>query len=76
MVIGKLKFIDEFYVNENVIVIDVGILFFEGKIIGDVDFDKVIDKCKFLILVLGGVGVLIIIFLIKNVCEVLREDEY
>ncbi|OOM09194.1 bifunctional methylenetetrahydrofolate dehydrogenase/methenyltetrahydrofolate cyclohydrolase [Clostridium saccharobutylicum] len=74
--IGKPKFIDESYVNENAIVIDVGTSSFEGKITGDVDFDKVIDKCKFLTPVPGGVGALTTTLLIKNACEALREDEY
>ncbi|AGX43659.1 bifunctional methylenetetrahydrofolate dehydrogenase/methenyltetrahydrofolate cyclohydrolase [Clostridium saccharobutylicum] len=74
--IGKPKFIDESYVNENAIVIDVGTSSFEGKITGDVDFDKVIDKCKFLTPVPGGVGALTTTLLIKNACEALKEDEY
>ncbi len=74
--IGRPKFIDETYVNKDGIVIDVGTSSFEGKITGDVDFDRVIDKCKFLTPVPGGVGSLTTTLLIKNVCEALKEDEY
>ncbi|EKQ58213.1 MULTISPECIES: bifunctional methylenetetrahydrofolate dehydrogenase/methenyltetrahydrofolate cyclohydrolase [unclassified Clostridium] len=74
--IGRPKFIDETYVNENAIVIDVGTSSFEGKITGDVDFDKVIDKCKFLTPVPGGVGSLTTTLLIRNACEALKENEY
>ncbi|OOM80012.1 bifunctional methylenetetrahydrofolate dehydrogenase/methenyltetrahydrofolate cyclohydrolase [Clostridium sp. BL-8] len=74
--IGRPKFIDETYVNENSIVIDVGTSSFEGKITGDVDFDKVINKCKFLTPVPGGVGALTTTLLIENACEALREDEH
>ena len=74
--IGRPKFIDETYVNEDAIVIDVGTSSFEGKITGDVDFDKVIDKCKFLTPVPGGVGALTTTLLIKNACEALEENEY
>jgi methylenetetrahydrofolate dehydrogenase (NADP+)/methenyltetrahydrofolate cyclohydrolase len=74
--IGRPKFIDETYVNENSIVIDVGTSSFEGKITGDVDFDKVIDKCKFLTPVPGGVGSLTTTLLIKNSCDALKENEY
>lgn len=74
--IGRPKFIDETYVNEDTIVIDVGTSSFEGKITGDVDFDKVIDKCKFLTPVPGGVGALTTTLLIKNACEALKENEY
>ncbi|WP_294376311.1 bifunctional methylenetetrahydrofolate dehydrogenase/methenyltetrahydrofolate cyclohydrolase [uncultured Clostridium sp.] len=73
--IGKPKFIDESYVNENAIVIDVGTSRFEGKITGDVDFDKVIDKCAYLTPVPGGVGALTTTLLIKNACEALKENE-
>lgn len=74
--IGRPKFIDESYVNEDAVVIDVGTSSFEGKITGDVDFDKVIDKCKFLTPVPGGVGSLTTTLLIKNACEALKENEY
>ena len=74
--IGRPKFIDESYVNEDAIVIDVGTSSFEGKITGDVDFDKVIDKCKFLTPVPGGVGALTTTLLIKNACEALEANEY
>jgi len=74
--IGRPKFIDETYVNEDAIVIDVGTSSFEGKITGDVDFDKVIDKCKFLTPVPGGVGALTTTLLIKNACEALEQNEY
>lgn len=73
--IGKPKFIDDTYVNENAIVIDVGTSRFEGKITGDVDFDKVIDKCRALTPVPGGVGALTTTLLIKNACEALKKYE-
>ena len=73
--IGRPKFIDETYVNENAVVIDVGTSRFEGKITGDVDFDKVIDKCKAITPVPGGVGALTTTLLIKNACEALKKDE-
>ena len=73
--IGRPKFIDDTYVNENAVVIDVGTSRFEGKITGDVDFDKVIDKCKAITPVPGGVGALTTTLLIKNACEALKKDE-
>ena len=74
--IGRPKFIDETYVNKDAIVIDVGTSSFDGKITGDVDFDRVINECKFLTPVPGGVGALTTTLLIKNACEALKEDEY
>jgi len=74
--IGRPKFIDETYVNEDAIVIDVGTSSFEGKITGDVDFDKVINKCRFLTPVPGGVVSLTTTLLMKNACEALSQNEY
>ncbi|WP_294156673.1 bifunctional methylenetetrahydrofolate dehydrogenase/methenyltetrahydrofolate cyclohydrolase [uncultured Clostridium sp.] len=73
--IGRPKLIDESYVKEDAVVIDVGTSRFEGKITGDVDFDKVIDNCSALTPVPGGVGALTTTLLIKNACEALKEDE-
>ncbi|MBN1068363.1 bifunctional methylenetetrahydrofolate dehydrogenase/methenyltetrahydrofolate cyclohydrolase [Clostridium botulinum] len=73
--IGKPKFIDEEYIKENAIVIDVGTSSFEGKITGDVNFDKVIDRASFVTPVPGGVGALTTTLLIKNSCEALKEYE-
>lgn len=67
--IGRPKFIDESYVKEGAIVIDVGTSSFEGKITGDVDFEKVIDKAAYVTPVPGGVGALTTTLLIKNACE-------
>ena len=73
--IGKAKFIDDSYIKEDAIVIDVGTNSVEGKITGDVDFEKVIDKAAFVTPVPGGVGALTTTLLIKNVCEALEKYE-
>ena len=73
--IGKAKFIDDSYVKDGVIVIDVGTNSVEGKITGDVDFEKVINKAAFVTPVPGGVGALTTTLLMKNVCEALEKYE-
>ena len=73
--IGKPKFLDETYVKEGAIVIDVGTSRFEGKITGDVDFDKVIEKASYLTPVPGGVGALTTTLLVKNACEAYKNHE-
>lgn len=73
--IGRAKFLTEEYVNENSIVIDVGTSSVDGKIVGDVDFDKVESKVSMITKVPGGVGALTTTLLIKNSCEALEYYE-
>ncbi len=70
--IGKPKFIDDSYIKDGAIVIDVGTSNVDGKITGDVDFDKVIEKSSMLTTVPGGVGALTTVLLFKNLCEGLK----
>ena len=64
--IGKPKFIDENYVKEGAVVVDVGINRVEGKILGDVDYENVKDKCSYITPVPGGVGPLTVACLMEN----------
>ena len=73
--IGKAMFIDDSYIKEDAIVIDVGTNSVNGKITGDVDFEKVINKASYITPVPGGVGALTTTLLMKNVCEAIREYE-
>ena len=73
--IGKAKFVDESFVKDGAIVIDVGTNSVEGKITGDVDFDKVIDVASFVTPVPGGVGALTTTLLMKNACEAKEKYE-
>lgn len=73
--IGKAKFVDESFVKSGAIVIDVGTNSVEGKITGDVDFDKVIDLASFVTPVPGGVGALTTTLLMKNACEAIEKYE-
>lgn len=55
--LGRAKYFDEGYFNENSVIIDVGIsLDKDGNISGDVDFDNVNTKVKSITPVPGGVG--------------------
>lgn len=71
--IGKPKFIDDSYIKEGAIVIDVGTTSVDGKITGDVDFEKVEPKASFITKVPGGVGALTTVLLFKNLCEGLEK---
>ena len=73
--IGKPKFVDESYVKDGAIVIDVGTSSVEGRITGDLDFEKVIEKASYVTPVPGGVGALTTTLLLKNACEALKKNE-
>ena len=65
--IGRTKFISEEHVKEGAVVIDVGMNRDEnGKLCGDVDFEKVKDKASAITPVPGGVGPMTITMLLKN----------
>ncbi len=65
--IGKAKFVDASFVKDGAIVIDVGMNRDEnGKLCGDVDFEKVKDKASFITPVPGGVGPMTIATLMRN----------
>jgi len=68
--IGKPKFVDETYVKDGAVIIDVGINRDENnKLCGDVDFDRVVDKVSAITPVPGGVGPMTIAMLMNNCVE-------
>ena len=68
--IGRPKFFDDSYVKEGAVVIDVGIHRMEnGKLCGDVDYDKVVSKVAAITPVPGGVGPMTIAMLMNNCVE-------
>ena len=65
--VGKPKFVKADMVKPGAVVIDVGIhRMDDGKLCGDVDFDKVRDKASMITPVPGGVGPMTIAMLMKN----------
>lgn len=53
-------------IKEGAIVIDVAITRHDGKLAGDADFDKIIEKASFATPVPGGVGPMTVAMLLKN----------
>ena len=53
-------------IKEGSIVIDVAISRFEGKLVGDCDYEKIIEKASFVTPVPGGVGPMTVAMLLKN----------
>ncbi len=65
--VGKPKFVKADMVKQGAVVIDVGIhRMDDGKLCGDVDFDKVKEKASMITPVPGGVGPMTIAMLMKN----------
>lgn len=56
--IGRAKYVNPNFVNENMFVVDVGINFLDNKICGDVDFEAVYDKVRAISKVPKGVGLI------------------
>ena len=71
--IGRAKFVTADMVKEGAVVIDVGMDRDEnGKLCGDVDFDKVEKKAGYITPVPGGVGPMTITMLMKNTITAAR----
>ena len=71
--LGKAEFVTASMVKEGVVIIDVGITRIKSnktksgwKLLGDVDFKGVKNKCNFITPVPGGVGPMTIAMLLKN----------
>lgn len=70
--VGKPKFITQDMVKEGAVVIDVGINRVEDRLVGDVDFEGVVDKASAITPVPGGVGPMTVAMLIKNLVTAYR----
>jgi len=68
--IGKPAFVTPGMVKEGAVVIDVGINRLpNGKLVGDVDFDRVKERASWITPVPGGVGPMTIAMLLQNTLE-------
>ncbi len=73
--IGKPKFVTKDMIKENAVVIDVGINRDENnKIVGDVDFNEVVQIASYITPVPGGVGPMTIAMLMNNVIKAAKEQ--
>ncbi len=65
--VGKVNLITEDMVKDGAIIIDIGVSRLDnGKLVGDVDFENVKDKCSYITPSPGGVGPMTIAMLLKN----------
>ena len=73
--VGKAGIIKGDWIKEGAIVIDVGINRVDGKIVGDVEFDKAAEKASYITPVPGGVGPLTVTILMRNVVEAFKLQQ-
>ena len=78
--VGRPHFLTDAHISEGTVIIDVGINRLEDenskkgyKLVGDVDFDNVVDKCKAITPVPGGVGPMTIAMLISNTIKACKR---
>ncbi|MCK5320300.1 bifunctional 5,10-methylenetetrahydrofolate dehydrogenase/5,10-methenyltetrahydrofolate cyclohydrolase [Candidatus Parcubacteria bacterium] len=71
--VGKAQFIKKDMIKKDAVIIDIGITREQGKIYGDVDFDDVKERAKFITPVPGGVGPITIAMLFENVLELYKK---
>lgn len=69
MAIGEAEFLKKEYIKQGVILIDVGINFKDGKIVGDIDFEDIKEKAKACTPVPGGIGTVTNAVLIDNIIK-------
>lgn len=72
--VGKPHIVTRDMVSYGAVVIDAGVSRDEnGKVIGDCDYDDLVDKCSFITPCTGGVGVMTRLSLLENVVESFKK---
>ena len=66
---GVPKILKDDMIKEGVIIIDVGINFVDGILVGDADFDNLKNKASYITPVPGGVGPMTVSMLLKQTIE-------
>lgn len=72
--VGKPHIVTKDMVKEGAIVVDVGINRVDGKIIGDVDTEEVMNVASKITPVPGGVGLTTVLSLLENVVQASKEQ--
>lgn len=72
---GVAKFVKADMVKDGAIIIDVGINRTEEGLFGDVDFENVAPKCKWITPVPGGVGPMTVAILFKNTLSAFKRNK-
>lgn len=73
--IGQAEFFDHTFVNPGAVVVDVGINFKDGKMVGDVNFNDVREVVSAITPVPGGVGPMTVAMLLYNTVEAYKQQK-
>lgn len=73
--IGKPKFLKKQSVKKNALVIDAGTSVVDEKIVGDVDFDQVVNQARAITPVPNGVGRLTVAMIFSNLVALINQRE-
>jgi methylenetetrahydrofolate dehydrogenase (NADP+)/methenyltetrahydrofolate cyclohydrolase len=72
--IGKAKMVGAAYVKPGAVIVDFGVNFVDGKMVGDVDFEAVKEIAGAITPVPGGTGPMTNIMLMRNVIAAARKQ--
>jgi methylenetetrahydrofolate dehydrogenase (NADP+)/methenyltetrahydrofolate cyclohydrolase len=73
--VGVINLIKEDMVKDGVIIVDIGInRTSDGRLVGDVDFERVSKKCSYITPVPGGVGPMTIAMLLNNTLKAAKAN--
>lgn len=72
--VGNPLLITEDMVKDGTVIIDVGINKYNGKTVGDVDFENVKAKCSYITPVPGGVGPMTVAMILDNLLEMKGKE--
>lgn len=67
--VGKPKLIKGEWIKKGAVVIDIGTRLVEGKVVGDVEFEKAKERASLITPVPGGVGLITVAELMRNVAK-------
>jgi methylenetetrahydrofolate dehydrogenase (NADP+)/methenyltetrahydrofolate cyclohydrolase len=70
--LGKPNFVRGEWIKPGAIVIDVGINYLDGKLVGDVEFEEAVKSAGFITPVPGGVGTVTVAYLWKNLVDAIN----
>ncbi|MDD5070723.1 MAG: bifunctional 5,10-methylenetetrahydrofolate dehydrogenase/5,10-methenyltetrahydrofolate cyclohydrolase [Candidatus Omnitrophica bacterium] len=73
--VGVAQLIKADWLRNGAIVIDVGVGYKDGKMCGDVEYEKAKEKVAFITPVPGGVGMFTTLFLLDNLIKVVSENK-